>query len=90
MGYTSVASNVITVEYSGVSGVQASKPFAIAPATGGVRIVCSEPLSNVRIYRPNGQLVKSLPSAANDQIIELADGVYVIEHPASQNRCEII
>ena len=90
LGYTSVASNVITVEYSGVSGVQASKPFAIAPATGGVRIVCSEPLSNVRIYRPNGQLVKSLPSAANDQVIELADGVYVLTSSSSTQPAKII
>ena len=90
LGYTSAPSNVITVEYAGVSGVQASKPFAIAPADGGVRIVCSEPLSNVRVYRPNGQLVKSVPTVSNDQVLSLPDGVYILITSSSTHPAKIV
>lgn len=78
LGYTSQPSNVITVAYSAISGVEADKPIAFIPTTGGVLIKCSEPHHNVDIYNAGGQHVKHLDVVNNDDIIMLPQGIYIL------------
>ncbi|MBR5030379.1 MAG: endonuclease, partial [Muribaculaceae bacterium] len=56
LGYTSQPSNVVTVDYSAIDGIEADKPIAFIPTQGGVLVKCSEPHCSVDIYTVGGQL----------------------------------
>ena len=79
LGYLSPASNLITVaEGSGVNGVEADCILAVATHLGGLRFICNEPLSDVRIFNAQGQLVEHLASVENNQSVALPAGIYFI------------
>lgn len=88
LGYLSVASNVVTVTASGVTGVEGDKRLVVASYPDGVvRIICSEKLANCRIYDAQGRIVEHLPAVEPNQLITLPLGVYIITvdgmtHPA--------
>ena len=79
LGYLSVASNVVTVTASGVTGVEGDKRLVVASYPDGVvRIICSEKLANCRIYDAQGRIVEHLPVVESNQLITLPLGVYII------------
>ena len=79
LGYLSVASNVVTVTASGVTGVEGDKRLVVASYPDGVvRIICSEKLANCRIYDAQGRIVEHLPVVETNQLITLPLGVYII------------
>ena len=79
LGYLSVASNVVTVTASGVTGVEGDKRLVVASYPDGVvRIICSEKLANCRIYDAQGRSVEHLPVVEPNQLITLPLGVYII------------
>lgn len=79
LGYLSVASNVVTVTASGVTGVEGDKRLVVASYHDGVvRIICSEKLANCRIYDAQGRIVEHLPVVVPNQLITLPLGVYII------------
>ena len=79
LGYTSPASNTITVaEGSGIEGVEANRILSIAPHPGGLRFICNESLNDVRIYNSQGVLVEQLDNVENDHAIDLPVGIYLI------------
>ncbi|MGN1238851.1 MAG: endonuclease, partial [Muribaculaceae bacterium] len=79
LGYLSVASNVVTVTASGVTGVEGDKRLVVASYPDGVvRIICSETLENCRIYDAQGRIVEHLPVVEPNQLITLPLGVYII------------
>ncbi|MGN1245084.1 MAG: endonuclease [Muribaculaceae bacterium] len=88
LGYRSVASNVVTVTASGVTGIEGDKRLVVASYPDGVvRIICSEKLANCRIYDAQGRIVEYLPTVEPGQLITLPLGVYIITvdgmtHPA--------
>ena len=79
LGYLSVASNVVTVTASGVTGVEGDKRLVVASYPDGVvRIICSEKLANCRIYDAQGRIVHSQPAVNPDELLTLPLGVYII------------
>ena len=80
LGYTSIESNVITIDATGISGLMANRPASLLPIEGGVIVKCSEPLTDVAIYNTAGQLVRHLPMVENDATIELPHGVYIMHY----------
>lgn len=79
LGYLSVASNVVTVTASGVTGVEGDKRLVVASYPDGVvRIICSEKLANCRIYDAQGRIAEHLPVVEPNQLITLPLGVYII------------
>ena len=78
LGYTSAPSNVITVAYSAIAGVEADKPIAFIPTQGGVLVKCSEPHHGVDIYTASGQHVKHIDVVSNDDFIYLPQGIYLM------------
>lgn len=78
LGYESVESNVITIDYSGITGVHADKPVAFIAAEGGVLVKCSEAINNINIYTATGALAQHHDRLENDSYIYLPQGVYII------------
>ena len=78
LGYLSPESNVITVDYSGLTGIEADRPLALLPCEGGVLVQCSEPLYDVVVYTPTGQVVLRLDVVHGDDIIALPPGIYIV------------
>ncbi|MBO6251646.1 MAG: endonuclease [Muribaculaceae bacterium] len=78
LGFTSVESNVINIDYTGITGVEADRPMAYITTPQGIIVKCSEPLAGVRVYNTAGQLVGHLDRVVNDDLIVLPAGVYVL------------
>lgn len=91
LGYESDKSNVITVsESSGIEGVQADKILAVAQAEGGIRFICNEALTDVRIYNMQGMLIKQFRQVENDFTIALPAGIYLISAKESQRPVKVV
>ncbi len=79
LGYLSPMSNTITVaEGSGIEGVDADHILAIATHPGGIRFICNEVLTDVRIHNTQGITVKQFDYVENDLAVDLPTGVYFI------------
>lgn len=90
LGYESAESNAITIDWTGITGVNADKPAAFIPTQGGVLVKCSEPISNVNIYTMAGALAQHLDVMNNDDFITLPAGVYVITSTQSTKAVKLI
>jgi len=90
LGYLSPESNVITIDNSGITGVEADRPLALLACDGGVLVKCSEPLSDVIVYTPSGQVVRRLDVVLNDDIISLPPGVYLLTARNSRRAYKIV
>lgn len=78
LGYASEMSNVVTLDYSGITGIEADKPVAFIGTDGGVLVKCSEPIANVNIYTMSGALAGHYDVLENDQVIYLPLGIYIV------------
>ncbi len=91
LGYESDKSNVITVsENSGIEGVVADKILAVARSEGGIRFICNDILTDVRVYNMQGVLIKQFRQVENDQFITLPAGVYLISAKESQRPVKVV
>ena len=90
LGYTSNPSNVITVAYSAINGIEADKPIAFIPTQGGVLVKCSEPHRNVDIYNASGKLVKHIDVVNNDDFIYLPQGIYIMRSTQSRKPQKLV
>ena len=78
LGYRSPMSNVITVEHSGISGVEVDVPLGTAYCPGGIRFICGEEHTGGRIYDTMGRLVYTIDVITNNMEVMLPWGVYYI------------
>ena len=90
LGYTSVPSNVITEEATGINGIEADKPIAFIATEGGVLVKCSEPHPSVDIFSTSGQLVKHLDVVNNDDFIYLPQGIHIMRSAVSRKPQKLI
>ena len=90
LGYLSPESNVITIDHSGITGVEADRPLALLSCDGGVLVKCSEPLNDVIIYTPSGQVVRRIGVVCSDDIIALPTGVYILTTRNSRQAYKIL
>ncbi len=78
LGYRSPMSNVITVDHSGIEGVEMEAPMAVMSYPGTIRFVCGEPQRDCGVYDLSGRLVRLIPVVENNMEITLPAGVYFI------------
>lgn len=90
LGYTSTPSNVITVAFSAISGVEADKPIAFISTKGGVLIKCSEPHYGVDIFSTSGQLVKHIDVVNNDDFIYMPQGIYIMRSASARKPSKMV
>ena len=90
LGYTSTPSNVITVAYSAINGIEADKPIAFIPTQGGVLIKCSEPHHDVDIFNASGQHVKHIDVVNNDDFIFLPQGIYIMRSSSARKPQKLV
>jgi endonuclease I len=90
LGHTSNPSNVITVAYSAINGIETDKPIAFIPTSGGVLIKCSEPHHDVAIYNAGGQLIKPIDVVNNDDFIYLPQGIYIMRSASARKPSKMV
>lgn len=87
LGVRSELSNYITVEpKAGLDAVEAdpSEPLVVESFAGVMRLRCSNPHTDVRVYDISGRIVTHVPQIADNYELTLSPGMYFItsnEHP---------
>ena len=89
LGYTSEPSNVITIDMSGITGIEADKPLQVLLMDGGLLIKCSEDVGRAIIYDMAGRIVRDIPNLQDDMIIELPRGIYLLKTATSHTAWKI-
>ena len=90
LGYLSPESNVITIDHSGITGVEADRPLALLMTAGGVVVKCSEPIEDVVIYNTRGQVIRRIDEVRNDDLISLPAGIYILTTKSSRQAYKIV
>lgn len=84
LDYYSDPSNVIVVGQNSIQGVVQNQPLVVESYPEGLRIVCGEPHTGLRVYDLAGRLVVFEPQAFRNQELILPAGAYLIvtdQHP---------
>ncbi len=89
LGYLSEPSNVITLDASGITGIEADKPLQVLAVDGGILVKCSESVGRASIYNIAGQEVKRIDDLKDDMVIELPRGIYVLKTSTSHNAWKV-
>ena len=79
LGYTSEPSNVITIDMSGITGIEADKPLQVLQMDGAILIKCSEDVGCADIYDMAGRIVRHIDNLQDDMVIELPRGIYLLK-----------
>lgn len=92
LGHLSEPSNVVTVNLdgSGVADVMLDNPLGWVTFSGGIRIVCGEPHTGLRIFDAMGRLVRTLDFVENNTIIELPYGAYIMVTDSQRTPAKIL
>ena len=89
LGYLSEPSNVITLDASGITGIEADKPLQVLAVDGGILVKCSESVGRASIYNIAVQEVKRIDNLKDDMVIELPRGIYVLKTSTSHNAWKV-
>ena len=89
LGYMSEPSNVITIDATGLTGIQADKPLQVIPMDGGILVKCSEAVGNADVYDMAGRLVCHINNLQDDTIIELPRGIYLLKTSTSHEAWKV-
>ena len=89
LGYLSEPSNVITIDMSGITGIEADKPMQILAMEGGILVKCSENVGSADIYDMAGRLVRHIDSINDDTTIELPRGIYLLKTATSRTAWKV-
>ena len=79
LGYMSEPSNVITIDATGLTGIEADKPLQLLPIDGGILVKCSESVGQADVYDMAGLVVRHIDNLTDDMIIELPRGIYLLK-----------
>ena len=79
LGYMSEPSNVITIDATGLTGIEADKPLQLLPIDGGILVKCSESVGQADVYDMAGRVVRHIDNLTDDMIIELPRGIYLLK-----------
>ncbi len=85
LGVRSPMSNVVFVNHSGITGVDAGEPLAVTSAEGYIRFICSAQHTGARILDTAGRLVYKADIVVNNTEVEVPAGIYLVatdQHPA--------
>ena len=89
LGYISEPSNVITVDASGLTGIEADKPLQAIAIDGGILIKCSESVGQAVVYNVSGQEMCRIDDLKDDTVIELPRGIYLLKTATSRKAWKI-
>lgn len=89
LGYTSEPSNVITIDTSGLTGIEADKPLHVLSIEGGILIQCSEDVGEAAVFDMSGRVVRHIENLANDMVIELPRGIYLLKTATSRTAWKV-
>ena len=84
LGYLSEPSNVITVDASGITGIEADKPLQVLAMDGGILVKCSEDVGDAVVYDMAGRVVCRISHLTEDTVIELPRGIYLLKTTTSR------
>ena len=84
LGYLSEPSNVITLDASGITGIDANKPLQVLAIEGGILVKCSENVGSADIYNIAGQHVCHIDALTDDMVINLPRGIYLLRTATSR------
>ena len=90
LGYLSPESNVITIDQSGITGIEADRPLALLMTDRGILVKCSETLRDVTIFDTAGRMVRHLDEVSNDEVIGLAPGIYILTTRSSRQAYKVV
>lgn len=89
LGYTSEPSNVITIDTSGLTGIEADKPLHVLSLESGILIQCSEDVGEAAVFDMSGRVVRHIENLANDMVIELPRGIYLLKTATSRTAWKV-
>ena len=89
LGYLSNPSNTITLDASGITGIEADKPLHIIGKEGGILIKCNEDLGAAVIYDMAGRVVRRIDNLHNDMVIDLPRGIYLLKTATSRSAWKV-
>ncbi len=89
LGYMSEPSNVITIDSSGLTGLEADKPLQVLTRDGGLLIKCSEDVGQADIYDMAGRMVRHIDNLSNDMTIDLPRGIYLLKTATSRTAWKV-
>ncbi len=89
LGYLSEPSNVITIDSSGLTGINADKPLQVIAREGGILIKCSENVGRAVIYNIAGQEICHIDNLTDDMTIDLPRGIYLLKTASSHSAWKI-
>lgn len=78
LGIRSPQSNVITVDHTGINGIEIEEPLEVQGFDGFLRIICSAPQRGCEIYDPAGRLVMAIDEVQQNTDIALLPGIYFV------------
>lgn len=80
LGHLSEPSNIITVDLksAGITDVENDNPLGWIAFSGGVRLICGQPHTGVKVYDATGRMVRYIGEIENNTLIELPYGAYFI------------
>ena len=89
LGYISDPSNVITVDDTGITGIEANKPLQVLAIDGGILVKCSEDVGRASIYNMAGQEVRRIDHLCDDMVIELPRGFYLLKTTTNRHAWKV-
>ena len=89
LGYLSEPSNVITIDATGITGIQADKPLQVIAMEGGILVKCNENVGSAAVYDMAGRLVRHIDNLTDDTIIELPRGIYLLTTATSRQAWKV-
>ena len=89
LGYVSEPSNVITIDSSGLTGIEADKPLQVLALEGGILIKCSENVGDAIVYDMAGRVVRHISNLTDDTVIELPRGIYLLKTTTSRSAWKV-
>lgn len=89
LGYMSEPSNVITIDFSGITGIEAEKPMQVLSMDGGILIKCSENVGPATVYDMAGRVVRHIDNLCDDMTISLPRGIYLLKTTTSRTAWKV-
>jgi len=89
LGYLSEPSNVITIDASGITGIQADKPLQVLSVDGGILIKCSEDVGDASVFDLAGRQVRHIDNLTDNMVIELPRGIYLLRTATSRTAWKV-
>ncbi len=90
LGFRSPQSNVIFVDHSGISGIEANQGLIVQGFENCIRFICSSPQTFARIYDISGRLFMEIAEVHNNTEVSVPRGVYFVTTADNRSTHKVI